>query len=132
MVINLDSKNADAYLNRAKVFQVLGDRNSAFNDLQKYISLKPHDPNIHLWAGNLLFNIGAYDNAVKAYSHSNEMNSNCELLQLRAQCYIILKELNSALSDLSKIIEMTGEKSIYIDREALQSLKTASMGIEEH
>lgn len=54
---------------------MIGDRNSAFNDLQKFISLKPHDPDIHLWAGNLLFNIGAYDNAVKAYSHSNEIVS---------------------------------------------------------
>ena len=33
IVINLDNKNADAFLNRAKVFQMIGDRNSAFNDL---------------------------------------------------------------------------------------------------
>jgi hypothetical protein len=28
---------------------------------------------------------------------------------------------------LSRIIEITGDKSVYVDREALQSLKTASM-----
>lgn len=27
--------------------------------------MKPTDPDINLWAGNLLFSIGAYDNAVK-------------------------------------------------------------------
>ena len=98
---------------------MIGDRNSAFNDLQKFISLKPNDPEIHLWAGNLLFNIGAHDNAVKAYSHSAEIVSSTQLMTLRAHCYIILKELNSALMDLTRIIELTGDKAIFVDRDAL-------------
>jgi len=32
-------------------------------------AIRPNDPEIHLWAGNLLFNIGAFEDAVKAYSH---------------------------------------------------------------
>jgi tetratricopeptide (TPR) repeat protein len=33
IVLSWDSKFAEAYLNRAKVFTILGDRTSAFNDL---------------------------------------------------------------------------------------------------
>ena len=55
---------------------MLGDRTAAFNDLQTYISLKPKDPDIHLWAGNLLFLIGAYEHAIKTYSHSPDIKNN--------------------------------------------------------
>jgi len=37
--------------------------------LHNIIAIRPNDPEIHLWAGNLLFNIGAFEDAVKAYSH---------------------------------------------------------------
>jgi len=37
IAINLDDKLAEAYLNRAKVFQIMGDRNSSFYDMQKFI-----------------------------------------------------------------------------------------------
>ena len=37
--------------------------------LHYIIAIRPNDPEIHLWAGNLLFNIGAFEDAVKAYSH---------------------------------------------------------------
>jgi tetratricopeptide (TPR) repeat protein len=67
----LDENFDLAYLERAKNFHYSRDSNSAFADLQKYISLKPNDPEIHKWAGNLLFNSCAFDDAVKAYSHSD-------------------------------------------------------------
>jgi tetratricopeptide (TPR) repeat protein len=96
-------------------------------DLQKYISFKPSDPDIHLWAGNLLFNIGAFEDAVKAYSHANNINKNEKILLIRAKCYMILKELNSALSDMSRIIEITNDKMVIFDRDSLTALKSASM-----
>lgn len=55
---------------------------------------------MHLWAGNLLFNIGAVEDAVKAYSHIENINNNSDLLLLRCKCYIYLKELNSGLNDM--------------------------------
>lgn len=40
----------------------------------------PDDNNTHLLAGNLLFNIGAYEDAVKAYTHAGNINSTPKLL----------------------------------------------------
>lgn len=42
-----------------------------------------------------------------------------------------MKELNNAMIDLSRIIELTGDKKSYIDKECLSALKSASMGPEE-
>lgn len=44
ITINLDEKFIDAYLNRAKLFLLLRDRNSAYYDVQKYLELKPIEP----------------------------------------------------------------------------------------
>jgi hypothetical protein len=39
-----------------------------------------------MWAGNLLFNSGAHDDAIKAYSHSDAVHKDENLLFLRAKC----------------------------------------------
>ena len=58
----------------------------------------------------MMFHIGAYDDAVKAYSSIPITSKNTkEVLYLRAKCHIILKELNNALSDLDQIYETTND-----------------------
>ncbi|KAL4437922.1 hypothetical protein ABPG74_001093 [Tetrahymena malaccensis] len=119
---------ANAFLNRAKCLHLLEDKNSAFRDLQRYISVKQNDPDIHLWSGNLLFNIGEFDDAIKTYSNANGINRNADILLLRAKCYIAYKELNYALQDMDRIIELQTEKTemVKFDKLCLNSLKIAS------
>lgn len=75
----------------------------------------------------MLFHIGAYDDAVKTYSNVPVTNKNSrEILYLRAKCYIILKELNNALSDLEKIHELNNDLSASVDCQVLSTLKTTS------
>lgn len=59
----------EAYLNRAKCYLLFGEKRRAFQDLQSYISYRPLDSEIHVVAGKLLFSIGAYEDAIKAYGH---------------------------------------------------------------
>lgn len=40
------------------------------------MSYKPSSPDIHIWAGHLLFYIGACDDACKAYSNVNNISKN--------------------------------------------------------
>ena len=40
----------------------------------------PSDPNIHMWAGNLLFSIGAFEDAIKAYSNISNINKNSNIV----------------------------------------------------
>ena len=125
---NLDKNFGPAYLERGKVYFIFGEIKQAFMDIQKYISGKPEDGYIHLWAGNLLFNTGAYKDAAKAYSNSESINKSEKLLRLRSRCNLILKELNAALADLTRLVEMKTNNNIQylIDRECLLSLKVAS------
>lgn len=124
----MSPNNANAYLNRAKCFHLLDEKNYAFVDLQQYISMKQHDPDIHLWAGNMLFNIEAYSDAIKTYSNVSGITSKPDILLLRSKCYIVFKELNCALEDMDKIISLNTDISnnILFDYLCLNSLKIAS------
>ncbi|CAD8205734.1 unnamed protein product [Paramecium octaurelia] len=125
VAINWDPKYAEVYLNRAKVNTQLGNRTEAFEDLQTYISTKPTDPQIYLWAGNLLFHLGAHGTAIKTYSHSPDLQNDVQLLSYRAMCFIIEKDLNNALIDLSRVYELTSDQRWFIDKECLSALKMA-------
>ena len=50
--------------------------NTGFIDLQNYMTYRPTSPEIHIWAGHLLFFIRAYEDANKAYSNVNNINRN--------------------------------------------------------
>lgn len=68
--INLDAKFAKAFVERAKCLQMEGNITEAFNDLQKYIALKPSDPLINEYAASLLFQNCAYNDCLVALSHT--------------------------------------------------------------
>ena len=76
--IDNDEKHTipEAYLSRAKCMLLTGEVNTGFIDLQSYMSFRPSSPEIHIWAGHLLFFIGAYEDAAKAYSNINNVNKN--------------------------------------------------------
>jgi tetratricopeptide (TPR) repeat protein len=57
-------------LNRAKCYLLFDEKKKAFQDLQTYIAKKPLDSEVHAVAGKLLFSIGSFEDAVKAYNYS--------------------------------------------------------------
>lgn len=73
---------------------MLGEKNSAFLDIQKYSNLKQIDPSIHFWVGNLLFCNGEYADAFKAYSNATGDCKNKEMLVMKYKCHIMFKELD--------------------------------------
>lgn len=69
--INLNSNEAHPYLLRASCFQIEGEGNLAFKDLQTYIALAPEDKEVHMLAGKLLFENGAFEDAITAFFHES-------------------------------------------------------------
>ena len=128
IALSINKNYNAAYLERGKCYFGLRNLKQAFLDIQKYISSKGNNPNIHLWAGNLLFSTGAYEDASRAYSNSENINKSETLLCLRAKCYLTVKELNLALNDLNRLVDLQTPNNIhyYIDKECLGSLKLAS------
>ena len=82
----------------------MGESNSAFNDLQVYMSYRSTSPDIHIWAGHALFNAGSYEDAAKTYSNISNIKKNSKVLQYRAACYLAMKNLESALEDMKSIL----------------------------
>ncbi|CAD8173712.1 unnamed protein product [Paramecium octaurelia] len=126
IAINLDEKLVDAYLNRAKMFLFLGDRKNAYYDAQKYKECKQTDPQTDIIIGNLFFQIGAYEDAIQSYSNSISSEKSLQVLYYRAKTYILIKELNSSMLDLQKIVEQSNEIHAIVDLNILQQLKNTS------
>ena len=56
---------------------------------------------MHRWAGHLLFNSGSYEDAVQAYSHSEKIKSDPQLLFMRSKCYICNLNFTDSYEDIN-------------------------------
>lgn len=90
---------------------------------------KKNTPQIHIWAGHLLFSIQAYDDANRAYSNIHNIHKNFEVLLYRVKCYLIVKDVLNALNYLKSMLEIQHDIKIAFDYEILECLRECS---EEH
>lgn len=117
---------AEIYLNRAKCLLLIGEVSTGFVDLQTYMSHRPSSPEIHIWAGHLLFFIGASEDAAKAYSNINNINKNFEVLFYRAKCYLNSKDVISTISNLKQMLDIQYDNQIFLDHQMLELLRECS------
>lgn len=83
-----------------------GETNAGFIDLQSYMSYRHSSPEVHVWAGHLLFYIGAYEDAAKAYSNINNINKNFDVLFCRVKCYLTCKDVLNTIGNLKLMLEV--------------------------
>jgi len=74
-VIELDDELFDSYFFRGKCAYLIGDTSQAFLDFQKLILLQPKNPMVHAYAGNLLMTTGSYEDAAKAFTNADSVQS---------------------------------------------------------
>jgi tetratricopeptide (TPR) repeat protein len=128
IAINLNKDLLDAYLNRGKCAYLIGDTGLAFMDFQKLIVLEPKNPMVHIYAGNLLMTTGSYEDATKAFSNADNIHKSPLALYQRSRCHVALNNMNEALKDLNKVIEISpNDKVALADKECLNALKMASV-----
>ena len=94
------------------------------------MTYRPSSPDIHIWAGHLLFCIGAYQDAAKAYSNINNIQKNPKILLERAKCYIAYKDVSSAMQDLKSILEVQQDPKTKFDHSVIEALRLCSDGAE--
>jgi tetratricopeptide (TPR) repeat protein len=92
------------------------------------MTYRPSSPDIHIWAGHLLFCIGAYQDAAKAYSNINNIQKNPKVLLERAKCYIAYKDVSSAVQDLKYILDIQPDPRIKFDYSTIEALRLCSDG----
>jgi hypothetical protein len=83
------------------------------------MSHRPSSPDIHIWAGHLLFAIGATEDAAKAYSNINNINNNFEVLFYRAKCYLNSKDVISTISNLKQMLDVQYDSRTFFDYQML-------------
>lgn len=82
---------------------------------------------VHIYAGNLLMTTGSYEDATKAFTNADNIEKSALALYQRARCHVALNNMQEALKDLNKVIEIAStDKVALADRECLQALKLAS------
>jgi len=89
--------------------------NTGFIDLQSYMTYRPSSPDIHIWAGHLLFYIKAYEDANKAYSNINNVNKNFEVLLYKVKCSLIVKDVLNALANLKLMLDIKKDPKTLFD-----------------
>jgi len=128
IAINLDEKWIDAYLCRGKWSYLVGNNTQAFMDFQKIIVLDPKNPKAHVYAGNLLMTTGAYGDATKAYINADVVANTAEAAFHRGRCYAALTNLDEAISELKKVIELKpNEKLVFPDLDCLEILNNLAV-----
>ena len=100
--------------------------NTGFIDLQSYMTYRPSSPEIHIWAGHLLFYIRAYEDANKAYSNVNNINRNFQVLFYKVKCYLIVKDVLNALTHLRMMLDIKHDPKTQFDYDIIQCLRECS------
>jgi len=79
------------------------------------MTYRPSSPDIHIWAGHLLFYIKAYEDANKAYSNINNVNKNFEVLLYKVKCSLIVKDVLNALANLKLMLDIKKDPKTLFD-----------------
>lgn len=84
---------------------------------------------MHIYAGNLLMTTGSYEDATKAFTNADNIEQSPLALYQRSRCHVALNNMEEALNDLNKVIEISPQDKVAIqDRECLNALKICSVG----
>lgn len=82
---------------------------------------------VHIYAGNLLMTTGSYEDATKAFTNADNIHKSPLALYQRSRCHVALNNMNDALKDLNKVIEISPNDKVAIaDKECLGALKVAA------
>jgi len=96
-----------AYVERAKVFAAMGNYSEAEKDLRSAERWGGESTDFLIAMGDLLFNMGKYDEA-KTFTQKAMIKSpnNSDLYLLRAKVFYKQKDANQAVNDLEKAISL--------------------------
>lgn len=72
---------------------------------------------------------GSYEDATKAFTNADNIHKSSLALYQRARCNVALNNMNDALTDLNKVLEIApSDKVAVADKECLNALKISSGG----
>ena len=91
-VIQLDENLTHAFLYRGRCAFLLEESDLAYGDFQKLLYTRPEDPEVHLYAGDLLYLTHCLEDAIKAYTNSISKQYNKQAM---------VNKINGTVNDVS-------------------------------
>ncbi len=105
--IELNSKNAEAYINRGIAYNKIGNYNQAIVDYDKAIELDPKNAEAYNNRGTSYTKLGQHQQALEDYSKAIELNpKNAITYRGRGLVYYNLGNYKQAIADFDKAIEL--------------------------
>lgn len=92
---------------RAEIFSDLGKLSEALRDYHDALALRPNDPTLHSYRGQLHYRMGLYREAITDISKAVELSSAfLPDLYCRAHSYWKLNDYQNALADFNTVIDV--------------------------
>ncbi|MCK4465985.1 MAG: hypothetical protein KAU83_09755, partial [Bacteroidales bacterium] len=107
-VINLDSKNTDAYLIRSEIYKKNLDYVSAINDISKIILIEPENPGMYYIRGTYYQEFSQHGNAINDFNKVISMNDkDPDAYFKRAKSYEEIMNYDAAAKDYETITTLS-------------------------
>ncbi|MFA6093218.1 MAG: tetratricopeptide repeat protein [Elusimicrobiota bacterium] len=125
--VNLSAASAAALTARARFFMGKGDSRRAEEDLRRALETSPRWAPALCARGSLHVGAGRYDEALKDYSAALTLDATiADAYNNRGALYAnVFHDMDKALSDLEKAVELSGDRSAYL-------LNLAAARIQRH
>jgi tetratricopeptide (TPR) repeat protein len=121
--LSLDPAFADAYLEKAKCYFLLGNTEKGFGSLKQFMELSPDDLSIYKWIGDLLYEGMSYGDALKAYGELGAVDD-LDTHIMKLKCTFRVGSLSDVTAQL-RVIEkhpLASKEKIAVDGNALTLL----------
>jgi len=122
--IRRDSKDADAFVGRARSKVSNGEFDTAIDDMTSAIGLEPKCVEFYLYRAHIHSHSGKHEMACKDYSHAIRLDpKNVHALTERGQAWRYQKEYDKAIADFSAAIRLAPKGDLYNFRAIMWDLK---------
>ena len=85
--------------------------------MQRYIALNSHDKEIHKFAGQLLFENGAFEDAICAFEHEpmSKKVENIDFFLTKGKTHFLLGQFEKAGKELMTVYEIGKDERVLFD-----------------
>ena len=125
IALQLEENLSEAYLYRGRCAFLMDETEQAFSDFQEYLKLKSDYAEAHFNAGNLLMATGSLEEACKAYSTANAIQTTSHTCRQKAKCHLLLSEIELGKKELKNASALDSSEDLEYDLQVLSILETA-------
>ncbi len=104
-IISGDMNQAEGYRERAAVYSLMGEYQSAVKDLISIFKLGSEEPADYYELGNIRFKQGCLDETIEALTNCIDLSEKYDFFYYKTACYFLRAEANLRLNKFKEALE---------------------------